>query len=455
MTTHDRALPLPKFRSVPAEFPADAMAAYSDHWVSNVHSRVGFLETLHDTLGLTPKVDFNAGVVAAGEAQIESTVTGNAVPEQRDVGEGDAMAMGREEVLKDQRQVFLPINNALSEVGHVHGFLQEIGQGIQHVASRVDDLIGFVQRGNDYRKITGEGFTFLNIPRSYYGVLSLSSLPCSLSPSTSQTILTACENFILTPDGAVPLHLTRRDVERQLQESLGVNSIANNELVDHKEDILDAIMKSRYENMYTLLGDHLTEEQYMGIVRNQILVDVQGDDLLFQIFTSPILQQNANDEAPFFEFIQRVCSSSSPNERQKMKPGCGGFGIRNFLTLFLSIEVSKAMHNLAAAKKQQNPPNERDVAFFSRMVELFTSQLNESNPILTEISNAMTDEGEAEEKIAESGEGVEMSIWKDRMDGARRRKEQGNSDLMRCSEKYKLKMRALRKEREAELCKGS
>ena len=30
-----------------------------------------------DTLGFTPKVDFNAGVVAAGEAQIESTVTGN------------------------------------------------------------------------------------------------------------------------------------------------------------------------------------------------------------------------------------------------------------------------------------------------------------------------------------------------------------------------------------------
>ena len=46
-------------------------------WVSNVISREGFLDTLNDTLGFTPKVDFNAGVVAAGEAQIESTVTGN------------------------------------------------------------------------------------------------------------------------------------------------------------------------------------------------------------------------------------------------------------------------------------------------------------------------------------------------------------------------------------------
>ncbi len=50
------------------------------------------------------------------------------------------------------------------------------------------------------------------------------------------------------------------------------------------------------------------------------------------------------------EFIERVCDDtmepsadgSSPKPRA-VKPGCGGFGIRNFLTLFLSIEVSKAM----------------------------------------------------------------------------------------------------------------
>ena len=39
---------------------------------------------------------------------------------------------------------------------HVHGFLQEIGQGIQHIASRVEDLVAFVQRANDIREITGE-----------------------------------------------------------------------------------------------------------------------------------------------------------------------------------------------------------------------------------------------------------------------------------------------------------
>lgn len=42
-------------------------AAYFDHWVSNVVDRSRFLATLEDCLGFTPKVDFNAGVVAAGE----------------------------------------------------------------------------------------------------------------------------------------------------------------------------------------------------------------------------------------------------------------------------------------------------------------------------------------------------------------------------------------------------
>lgn len=44
----------------------------------------------------------------------------------------------KEEALRDQSQVYLPINNALTQVGHVHGFLQELGQGIQHIAQRVE-----------------------------------------------------------------------------------------------------------------------------------------------------------------------------------------------------------------------------------------------------------------------------------------------------------------------------
>lgn len=101
---------LPGIGRVDATFDESSQAAYCDHWVSNVVSRTEFLSTLEDTLGFTPKVDFNAGVVAAGEAQIESTVTGN-----------DSLFRGADKaaVLQDQSQVYLPINNALSEVGYV------------------------------------------------------------------------------------------------------------------------------------------------------------------------------------------------------------------------------------------------------------------------------------------------------------------------------------------------
>ena len=38
------------------QFPVRAVPFYSDHWVSNVHNREGFLKTLEDTLGFLPKV---------------------------------------------------------------------------------------------------------------------------------------------------------------------------------------------------------------------------------------------------------------------------------------------------------------------------------------------------------------------------------------------------------------
>ncbi len=39
---------------------------------------------------------------------------------------------------------------------HVHGFLQQIGEGIQHVASRVENLVAFVQNCTEMREATGE-----------------------------------------------------------------------------------------------------------------------------------------------------------------------------------------------------------------------------------------------------------------------------------------------------------
>ena len=53
----------------------------------------------------------------------------------------------------------------LSRAWHGHGmsvrrYLEELGQGVQHVASRVASLPDYVQRANDMRAITGEGVTF-------------------------------------------------------------------------------------------------------------------------------------------------------------------------------------------------------------------------------------------------------------------------------------------------------
>jgi len=430
---------LPGLEPVEAVFDPSSQAAYCDHWVSNVISRTGFIDTLENVLDFTPKVDFNAGVVAAGEAQIESTVTGNDSP---------LSTTETDRALRDQSQVYLPINNALSEVGHVHGFLQEIGQGIQHVASRVADLPAFVQRGNDYRKITGEGLTFLNIPRSYYGVLMESQFDQVLSPLAAHAVMDVCETAQLTsPEGAVDLELTREEIADLLDNSLPQEH--QEEYKSKKDETLDVILRSRYINLYSLLRDHLTEESYLKIVRNKILLDVQGEDLLLQIFTSNILQREVGEEAPFFEYIQRVCSECLDENGcpAALKPGCGGFGIRNFLTLFLSIEVSKAMVEVSQAKASGD---EERQAFAQTMVDVFTAQLNESNPILTEISDAMTLEGnlktQLDNALSNNDSDAAQSL-RLKLDEASKAKAAGNKKLMECSTKYKLQMRALRESR--------
>mmetsp|Transcript_10558 Transcript_10558/g.19234 ORF Transcript_10558/g.19234 Transcript_10558/m.19234 type:complete len:789 (-) Transcript_10558:209-2575(-) len=486
---------LPGLQHINAEFDDSSQPAYCDHWVSNVVSRTGFLDTLEDTLGFTPKVDFNAGVVAAGEAQIESTVTGN---------DPRFVSSDKESALKDQSQVYLPINNALSSVGHVGGFLREIGQGVQHIASRVDDLISFIQRCNDYRKMTGEGFTFLNIPRSYYGVLTEKQLVHGISSSThpsddtreeelngstAQGISESCASSILialeksgviSSEGAVDLDLDASDIDDALEKHLIMDPSSSSDHVEEyrnkKQEVIDIILRSRYTNLYSLLRHHLSAESYLGIVKNQILVDVQGEDLLYQIFTCPILQRLSGEEAPFLEFIQRVCSEcKDPNGcPAKMKPGCGGFGIRNFLTLFLSIEVSKAMLDVSRARsllvvsstddgdKNQQSRTRRELQFAKEMVQLFTNQLNESNPILTELSDAMTQEGVARAALLEitttvmtsdddtdymtTAAAARRQMWESHLKNAQDAKAMGHEKLMLCSSKYKNLMKELREQ---------
>lgn len=391
----DAACPLlPGLTSTPAQYCSLSVPTFSDHWVSNVFDRKQFLQTLHDTLGFTPKVDFNAGVVAAGEAIIESTVTGNS---------SAFVPVNKQQALPDQSQIYLPINNALSTVGHVHGFLKEIGQGVQHVASRVMDLVALISTTNSLREITGEGFTFLKIPMSYYGFLSAERLAedAGVALEAAGVAFAALHDAcIVSSVGVVDMECNAEAVRAALAPTAASAS---------SDAIVPAVLRARYNNIFKLIGDALPERAYLDIVRNHILIDVQGKDMLCQIFTSNVLQRAAGDEAPFLEFIQRICYEGNDGQGQPvpLRPGCGGFGIRNFLTLFLSIEVNKAMSDMASARAAKNDAGMFNPvcsyilwvyafgcageAIAKRQIACLTHQLDESNPILTSIADAGCD----------------------------------------------------------------
>jgi hypothetical protein len=88
--------------------------------------------------------------------------------------------------------------------------------------------------------------------------------------------------------------------------------------------------------------------------------------------------------------------------------------------------------------------------YSQKMVDYFTSQLNESNPILTEISDSMTEEGRCRDMIASlQGKGDEISIgeWKHKETEAIKRKTEGTTKLMECSSRYNQKMKSIRQAR--------
>ena len=89
--------------------------------------------------------------------------------------------------------------------------------------------------------------------------------------------------------------------------------------------------------------------------------------------------------------------------------------------------------------------------YAEQMVDCFTRQLNESNPILTAISDAMTDEGrylEAIEKaVASNAPDTEVAALQAMLNEASKRKQDGNDALMECSARYNSLMKSLREER--------
>jgi len=225
---------------------------------------------------------------------------------------------------------------------------------------------------------------------------------------------------IVNSEDIIDFDVTRERLQQALPAGVGGN-------------VIDMVLRARYRNLYALLRDHISDEIYLKIVRNNILIDVQGDDLLMQIFTATVLMRNPGEEAPFIELIQRICSEKidpATGKPKPLKPGCGGFGIRNFLTLFLSIEVTKATKGKADSLKSGNKAAHE---YYVKQVDAYTHQLEESGPILTALADAMTAEGNARDhgdkkaEIKHAGE-----------------KATAGEDLKACSMKYKGILRTLR-----------
>jgi hypothetical protein len=110
----------------------------------------------------------------------------------------------------------------------------------------------------------------------------------------------------------------------------------------------------------------------------------------------------------------------------------------------LSIEVSKAMREAADAKRVGD---ETKNTLAQKRVDCFTSQLNDSNPILTQISDAMTEEGRFLQNMEAAlllGDETTAASWKEKMEAASQRKQEGNSKLMTCSAQYEAMMRSIR-----------
>merc|ERR1712203_1311962 len=208
----------------------------------------------------------------------------------------------------------------------------------------------------------------------------------------------------------------------------------------HSKKVAEVVSRSRYVNIHTLLKDKLDTETYMLIVRNGILVDIQDADILFQIFSKDILQRDPEHEAPFIETIQRVCAQK-PGE--KIRPGCGGFGIRNFLALFLSIEMNKAFQIQAEGAAGNDQKKEE---YGKNMVQAYTDQMNESNPILTAIAEGMTAEGKANEAVANAKDDGERSKAVAEKQKWEAFKEEQNTLLKACSAKWNQALKDIRLE---------
>jgi hypothetical protein len=107
-----------------------------------------------------------------------------------------------------------------------------------------------------------QGFTFLNIPRSYYGVLTRdllmkgindgSNRGSKVSPECASAVIEICVSEGLVLDNySLDLDVSRHTLNDVL--AANIPSSCSEEYDQHKSFILDTIMRSRYVNLYYLL----------------------------------------------------------------------------------------------------------------------------------------------------------------------------------------------------------
>jgi len=114
-----------------------------------------------------------------------------------------------------------------------------------------------------------------------------------VSLSCADAIMRVCEmREIVSPDGAVDLGVTREKIDEILCSELDGEEVK--EYVTHEAAVLNTILHSRYVNLYKLLRHHLSEESYLGLVRNQILVDVQVSIVIRIAMISSRLRRSLN-----------------------------------------------------------------------------------------------------------------------------------------------------------------
>lgn len=107
---------------------------------------------------------------------------------------------------------------------------------------------------------------------------------------------------------------------------------------NYYDDLVSDIGRDRLTRI--LKRENVSDAQFAAFLadlhRNGILVDRDGEDLLFQIFTKPVADFDKPPEKRrmtlFHEIIQRVCVGDP-------MPGCGRFGKGNFRALYKALEL--------------------------------------------------------------------------------------------------------------------